>query len=186
MAVLEKEQETEAEKVRPGREFRFRKGGGWIGGAGAKAAGAGVGPDEAGVAQSKTLATLTGVAESTDETKVNTATTHGKGKGATKASGRGPSLKDGAEMLKQAADKALVEITDEAVSNMKEKAKKGDVDYVKTLLSFSERKKPRETAQKRRRGKSLAEQLRDERQWEGPMEDESLGVPFGPFWKEPE
>jgi hypothetical protein len=178
MAIRQKEQETEAEKVRPGREFRFRKGGGWIGGEGVRAAGAGVERNEAGVAQSKTLATLTGVAESTNETKLNDATTHGKGKGATKASGRGPSLKDGAEKLKQAADKALLEITDEAVSELKVKAKKGDVVCVKTLLSFSERKKPREKPKKRRRGKSLAEQLGNERQWEGP-DDAYLDSPFG-------
>ncbi len=183
MAIREKEQETEAEKVRPGRTYRLGKGG-----LVAQAAGAGVGGNEDG--PGKTLATLTGVAESMDEPKANAATTNEKGKGGRKASRRGAALKDGAEMLKQASDKALAEITDEAVSNMKEKAKKGNVVYVKSLLSFSERKKPREMAKKR--GKShnmrLFEELRDERQWEGPDDDEdaNLGVPFGPLGREPE
>ena len=172
MAVLEKEQATEKARVRPGREFRFRKGGPlW------KAAGAGVGQKEASGAQSGTMATLLGVDATTSEATAYVQRKHT----------RGPSLKDGAEMLKQASDKALAEITDEAVSNMKEKAKKGDVVCVKTLLTFSEKKKPREAPKRRRRGKTEAEMLALAPQWEGPMDDEdaNLGVPFGPLWKEP-
>jgi hypothetical protein len=84
------------------------------------------------------------------------------------------SSKDGAEMLKQASDQALVEITGDVVSKLKEEAKKGDVVCMKTLMSWSEKKKPKE---KPKRGLDhnmrLIEELRNEPRWVSPE-------PWGP------
>jgi len=74
-------------------------------------------------------------------------------------------------MLKQASDQALVEITGVVVDKLKAGAKEGKLDYVKTLLSFSEKKKPKV---KLSRGLShnlrLIEELANEPQWVGPAE----------------
>jgi hypothetical protein len=76
----------------------------------------------------KVVAGLLGVAETTAATK----------RRRTRAS-----TKDGAEMLKQASDQALVEITGDIVKKLKDGAKEGNVVCVKTLMHFSETKKPR-------------------------------------------
>lgn len=105
------------------------------------------------------------------------------------------SNKDGAEMMKQAADQALVEITGAVVSKLSDKAKEGNVVCVKTLMLFSERKKPR--AERKKRFVSWAEQLAKEPEWVGPPDygdaevvdedddDQDPGVepgaPFGPI-----
>ena len=95
----------------------------------------------------------------------------GAKKAATKRNTPRHSEKDGAEMLKQASDQALVEITGVVVDKLKAGAKEGKLDYVKTLLSFSEKKKPKV---KLSRGLShnlrLIEELANEPQWVGPAE----------------
>lgn len=59
------------------------------------------------------------------------------------------SEKDGSEMLKQASDQALVEITDDIVTELKKGARKGNVVCVKALMEFSEKKKPRPKRKKK-------------------------------------
>jgi hypothetical protein len=152
MAEAKMEQEVEDGKVRPGREWKNRKGGPL-----AKAADARVGRKEVGNCKNVMAVARTKAAKKSTSRRSN---------------------KDGAEMLKLAADKALVEITDVVVSKLREAAEKGDVVCVKTLMSFSERKKPREKPKKRQRGLTLAQQLAAEPEWEGPPdwgEDEDFG-----------
>ena len=79
------------------------------------------------------------------------------------------SNKNGAELLKQAADRELVKIAEQVAVQLKEKALDGDVTSVKTLVGFSEERKLTEKP-KRRRGLTLAQQLASAPQWEGPME----------------
>ena len=78
------------------------------------------------------------------------------------------SSKDGAEMLKQASDQALVEITGDIVEKLKGAAKEGDVVCVKTLMSFSEKKKPRAKRKKKSHHLSVIEQLEWGPQWVDP------------------
>ena len=149
MADALKEQKAEEEgKAGPGRAGKNGKGGNRPGGLGVKAAGAGVGR--------KTVAELVEAAALI---------------AATKKPRKRRSTKDGAEMLKQASDQALVEITGVVVDKLKAGAKEGKLDYVKTLLSFSEKKKPKV---KLSRGLShnlrLIEELANEPQWVGPAE----------------
>ncbi len=109
----------------------------------------------------------------------------GKKRSVKKASKR-RSIRDGAEMLKQASDQALVEITKDVVSKLKAGAKEGNVVCVKTLMSFSEKKKPRK---KVRRGMSpnmrYIESLANGPQWDDgkPWGPGVLGpgAPFGPM-----
>ena len=83
------------------------------------------------------------------------------------------SEKDGAEMLRQESDKALVEISQHVVSKLKAGAKEGDVVCVKALMSFSEKKKPREKPKKPNGWLKLIEELHNEPQWVDPE-------PWGP------
>jgi ornithine carbamoyltransferase len=92
----------------------------------------------------------------------------GAKKAATKPNKPRHSEKDGAEMLKQASDQALVEITGDIVEKLKDAAKDGDVVCVKTLMSFSERKKPRAKVKRKSNLLKWIEEVEKERQWEGP------------------
>ena len=83
------------------------------------------------------------------------------------------SEKDGAEMLRQESDQALVEISQHVVSKLKAGAKEGDVVCVKALMSFSEKKKPREKPKKPNGWLKLIEELHNEPQWVDPE-------PWGP------
>ena len=83
------------------------------------------------------------------------------------------SEKDGAEMLRQESDQALVEISQHEVSKLKAGAKEGDVVCVKALMSFSEKKKPREKPKKPNGWLKLIEELHNEPQWVDPE-------PWGP------
>ena len=113
------------------------------------------------------MATLTGVAAITDETNA-----YVQRKGDGKACRRGRSLKDGGERLRKASDKALAEITDDMVSQLKGMAQGGDVVCMKTLVTFSDRK-PLEKRKKRQRGLTPAQKLGLAPQWED-------GKPWGP------
>ncbi len=142
MAFAEKVKKVEEQgKAGPGRAVKNGKGG-----LVAKAAGGGTGR--------KTVAELVDAAALIIDTQ----------RAATKKRKR-RSSKDGAEMLKQASDQALVEITGDIVEKLKDGAKEGKVVCVKALMTFSEKKKPR--AKRKKYGPSLAEQLANERQWEG-------------------
>jgi hypothetical protein len=146
MADALKEQKAEEEgKAGPGRAGKNGKGGNRPGGLGVKAAGAGVGR--------KTVAELVEAAALI---------------AATKKPRKRRSSKDGAEMLKQASDQALVEITGDIVEKLKDAAKDGDVVCVKTLMSFSERKKPRAKVKRKSNLLKWIEEVEKERQWEGP------------------
>jgi hypothetical protein len=70
-------------------------------------------------------------------------------------------------MLKHASDQALVEITKEVVSKLKDGAKEGNVVCVKTLMSFSEKKKPLPKKKNKRLLKWI-EEVRKGSQWQDP------------------
>jgi hypothetical protein len=76
-------------------------------------------------------------------------------------------------MLRQESDQALVEISQHVVSKLKAGAKEGDVVCVKALMSFSEKKKPREKPKKPNGWLKLIEELHNEPQWVDPE-------PWGP------
>jgi hypothetical protein len=107
----------------------------------------------------------------------------GKGKGAEKESETGGakaggkdrprrSNKNGADLMKQAADRELVKIAEKVAVQLKEKALHGDVTSVKTLVGFSEQRKSAEKPKKSRRNLAFIRQLALEPQWEGPAEED--------------
>ena len=158
MAEAGKKQNAGEEgKARPGHAMRDGKGGSGKGGVGAKAAGAGRGR--------KTVTELVEAAALVAATK--------------KASRKRASSKDGAEMLKQASDQALVEITGVVVEKLKNGAKERKVVCVKALMSFSEKKKPRAKRKRNSRVMKWIEEMSKERQWEGEpdawVDDEKEG-----------
>jgi hypothetical protein len=82
------------------------------------------------------------------------------------------SRKDGAEQMRQAADRRVGRISEQLADMLEGKALKGDLNSAKVLFGLAERKKPIPEPVKRRRGPSLAERLSAEPQWQGKEEDE--------------
>ena len=82
------------------------------------------------------------------------------------------SNKNGADLLKKAADRELVKIAETVAVRLKEKALLGDVTSVKTLVGFSEQRKSTEKPKKSGSNLAFIEELASEAQWEGPMEEE--------------
>jgi hypothetical protein len=89
---------------------------------------------------------------------------------ARKPTGRKTSHKSGAEQLRCAADRQVGRNSKELADLMTKKALKGNLAYTKALVGFAEGKKPEPV--KKRRGPTLAERLRAEKQWEGGDEED--------------
>ena len=82
--------------------------------------------------------------------------------------------KDGAERLRQAADKRVGRNSDKLADLLTEKALAGDLASAKVLVGLAERKKASLEPKKRRRGPSLAERLAAEPEWQGEEEEETV------------
>jgi hypothetical protein len=75
---------------------------------------------------------------------------------------------DGAEQLRQEADKQVGLNSEKLADLLAQKALEGDLASTKMLLGLAENKKPRAKPGKKRRGPSLAEQLTAEPEWQEP------------------
>jgi hypothetical protein len=82
------------------------------------------------------------------------------------------SRKDGAERLRQAADKRLNEISEVLADLLKNKALEGDLASAKTLIGLASAKKPIPERVKKQPEFSYADKLAKEPQWVGKMEGE--------------
>jgi len=81
--------------------------------------------------------------------------------------------KDGAERLRQAADRRVGRNSNELADLLTEKALAGDLASAKVLVGLAERKKPRAEPVKKRRGPTDAELLAMEPPWQGDLEEDS-------------
>jgi len=88
---------------------------------------------------------------------------------------RGAARKDGAEQMRQAADRRVGRISEQLADLLEEKALKGDLASAKALFGLAERKKPIPAPVKRRHGPTQAERWAAEPQWQGEPEDEETG-----------
>jgi hypothetical protein len=95
---------------------------------------------------------------------------------ATKSKGRArresPSRKDGAERLRQAADKRVLRNSEKLADLLTARALEGDLASAKTLIGLAAAKKPIPEPVKKRPEFSYAEKLANEPQWVGKAEDE--------------
>ena len=94
-----------------------------------------------------------------------------KSKGRKRASREKTACKDGAERLRQAADKRVGRNSEKLADLLTEKALKGDLASTKTLVSLAAGKKPIPEPVKKRRGPSLAERLAAEPEWREEQEE---------------
>ena len=78
--------------------------------------------------------------------------------------------KDGAERLRQAADKRVGRNSEKLADLLTEKALDGNLASAKVLLALTGAKKPIQEPVKKRRGPSLAELLAAEPEWKGEGE----------------
>ena len=78
--------------------------------------------------------------------------------------------KDGAEQMRQAADKRVGRISEKLTDLLTEKALMGDLASARVLFGLAERKKPIQELVKRRRGPGLAARLAAEPEWKGEGE----------------
>src|ERR1035437_7673324 len=81
------------------------------------------------------------------------------------------SRKDGAERLRQAADRRVGRISEKLADLLTEKALKGDLASARVLFGLAERKKPIQELVKKRRGPGLAARLAAEPEWKGEPEN---------------
>lgn len=75
--------------------------------------------------------------------------------------------KDGAERLRQAADKRVGRNSEELADLLTAKALKGDLASTRVLVALAANKKPLPERVKKRHGPSLAQRLAAEPQWKG-------------------
>ncbi len=112
-----------------------------------------------------------------DRTSEKTSSTTNKktGEGAkrTRACGGKAGRKDGAERLRQEADRRVGRNSKQLADLLTEKALGGDLASAKVLVGLAERKKPRPEPVKKRRGPSEAELLAIEPEWQGELEEDS-------------
>jgi len=87
------------------------------------------------------------------------------------------SRKDGAERLRQAADKRLNEISEQLADLLKRKALEGDLASAKTLIALAAAKKPIPEPVKKQSEPSYADKLSKEPKWVG--EPEGLDLRYG-------
>jgi len=81
------------------------------------------------------------------------------------------SCKDGAERLRQAADKRVGRISEKLADLLSEKALTGDLASARVLFGLAERKKPMQEPVKKRRGPGLAARWASEPEWKGEGEN---------------
>jgi len=108
--------------------------------------------------------------ESTDKAskKTGSATKDGTRKRAS----RGKAARtDGAERLRQAADRQVGLNSKKLTDLLTEKALKGDLASTRELVRLAERKKPKAELAKNRRGPARVEQLAVEPAWQEPPEE---------------
>jgi hypothetical protein len=84
---------------------------------------------------------------------------------------RKTSRKDGAERLRQAADKRVGRISEKLADMLTDKALAGDLACARVLFGLAERKKPIQEPVKKRRGPGLAARLAAEPAWQGEQEN---------------
>jgi hypothetical protein len=82
---------------------------------------------------------------------------------------------DGAERLRQAADRQVGMNSEKLVDLLTQKALDGDLASTRVLVGLAEGKKPRAKPAKKRRGVSLAGQLEAEPEWKAPAEEQGTG-----------
>jgi hypothetical protein len=90
-----------------------------------------------------------------------------------------PTRKNGAEQMRQAADRRVGRISEQLADLLEGKALKGDLNSAKVLFGLAERKKPIPEPVKKRRGPSQAERWAAEPQWqeeEGTVDSEQWAV----------
>lgn len=102
-----------------------------------------------------------------------------EGEGPKRARRKYASRKDGAERLRQAADKRVNEISEQLADLLKRKALEGDLASAKTLIGLAAAKKPIPEPVKKQSEPSYADKLSKEPKWvgraEGEDEDERQG-----------
>lgn len=109
-----------------------------------------------------------------DESRKTGGTT--KSRTVERASRNTTARKDGAERLREAADKQVGLNSDKLADLLTKKALEGDLASTKVLVGLAERKKPKPVRKRKRRGPSLAERLAAEPEWTGQEEeDEGIG-----------
>jgi hypothetical protein len=82
------------------------------------------------------------------------------------------SCRDGAERLRQAADKRVFRNSEKLADLLTAKALEGDLASAKVLVALAGSKKPIEESVKKWNGPSLAQQLAADAPWQGTKEDE--------------
>jgi hypothetical protein len=92
-----------------------------------------------------------------------------------RASGGKTARKNGAERLRQAADRRVGRNSEELADLLTKKALAGDLASTKVLVALAEQKKPSPEPKKKRRGPSRAEQLAAEPEWRGEGEEQGIG-----------
>jgi hypothetical protein len=107
----------------------------------------------------------------TTETMLQAETANGKSGSANpntrkRAAGGKRAHKDGAERLRQAADKRVGRNSEQLADLLETKALAGNLDSLKVLVMLAERKKPRPVPVKKPRRPSLALRLGAEPEWE--------------------
>jgi hypothetical protein len=81
------------------------------------------------------------------------------------------SRKDGAERLRQAADRRVGRNSEKLADLLTARALEGNLASAKTLIGLAAAKKPIPERVKKQRGLSLAEKWANEPQWTGNLED---------------
>ena len=112
----------------------------------------------------------------TDNTKAKTRRTT-KSKGGKRARRENPSHKDGAERLRQAADRRVGRNSEKLADLLTEKALGGDLASAKTLIALAAAKKPIPEPVKKEDEPSYADKLAKEPKWVG--EPEGLDLRYG-------
>ena len=93
-----------------------------------------------------------------------------KHRGRERANGK-TARKDGAERLRQAADRRVGRISEKLADLLTNKALAGDLASARVLFGLAERKKPMQEPEKKRRGAGLAARWAAEPEWKGEQEN---------------
>ena len=88
---------------------------------------------------------------------------------------------NGADLLKKAADRELAKITKKVVNQLSEKALRGDLSTVKTMVSFSEQAKLAEKPKESERTLAFIRELASEPRWVEPTEGDGGTVDSEPW-----
>jgi hypothetical protein len=83
-----------------------------------------------------------------------------------------PTRKNGAEQMRQAADRRVGRISERLADLLEKSALEGDLASTRVLFGLAERKKPIPKPVKKWHGPTPAERLAVEPQWQGEEEDD--------------